>query len=108
MSNYSFGSLEKEVMECIWEIEKASVRDVYFCLKKTRKIAYTTVMTIMTRLTQKGFLVRRLEGKAYIYSPKKSKEQTAKNIIKKIVDSLVDQYGKEAVTAFTDELKNHK
>src|SRR3990172_7693619 len=105
MASYNLGPLEQGVMDCVWAEENVSVRDVHICLKKRRKIAYTTVMTIMTRLTEKGFLTRKMEGKAYIYSPKKTKEQTAKGVVKKIVNSLVDQYGHEAVTAFTDELK---
>lgn len=108
MATYNLGPLEQEVMDCVWAEENVSVREIYVCLKKRRRIAYTTVMTIMMRLTEKGFLTRKLEGKAYIYSPKKSKEQTAKNVVKRIINSLVDQYGKEAVTAFTDELKRYK
>jgi len=108
MTSFSLGPLEQEVMNCIWKEERLSVSDVHKCLRSKRKIAYTTVMTIMMRLAEKGFLSRKMEGKAYIYSPKKSKEQTAKNVIKKIVNSLVDQYGHEAVTAFTDELKKRR
>ncbi len=108
MASYNLGPLEQEVMDCIWEEKEVSVSDIHACLKKRRKIAYTTVMTIMTRLAEKGFLTRTMEGKAYVYLPKKTKEQTAKGVIKKIVDSLVDQYGKEAVTAFTDEIKKYK
>ncbi len=108
MTTYNLGPLEQEVMDCIWKGKSLSVGDIHMCLKKRRKIAYTTVMTIMLRLTEKGFLTRKLEGKAYIYSPKKSKAQTAQNVAKKILNSLVDQYGKEAVTAFTDELKRYK
>ena len=108
MSTQNLGPLEQEVMGSMWKEKNASVSDVHRCLQKKRKIAYTTVMTIMTRLTEKGFLTRKMEGKAYVYSPKKTKEQTAKGVVKKIVNSLVDQYGQEAVTAFTDELKKRR
>src|SRR3972149_2611320 len=103
MTSYNLGPLEQEVMGCLWKEKSVSVSDIHQCLQKKRKIAYTTVMTIMMRLTEKGFLTRKMEGKAYIYSPKKSKEQTTKNVVKSIINSLVDQYGKEAVSAFTDE-----
>ena len=108
MSTQNLGPLEQEIMGCLWKEKNVSVSDVHKCLQKKRKIAYTTIMTIMTRLTEKGFLTRKMEGKAYVYSPKKTKEQTAKGVIKKIVNSLVDQYGHGAVTAFTDELKKRK
>ena len=108
MTSYNLGPLEQEVMDCMWREKSNSVSDIHQCLQNKRKIAYTTVMTIMTRLTEKGFLTRKLKGKAYLYSPKITKEQTAKHVIKNIVNSLVNQYGHEAVTAFTDELKRHK
>jgi predicted transcriptional regulator len=108
MTTYNLGPLEQEVMDCVWRDEEVTVREVYSCIKKSRKIAYTTVMTIMTRLTDKGFLARKKQGKAFLYSPKKSKEQTAKTMIGKIVDSLVDQFGEEAVVAFSDELVHKK
>lgn len=108
MTSYNLGPLEQEVMDCVWRDKEVSVRDVYSCLKKSRKIAYTTVMTIMTRLTEKRFLARKKTGKAFLYTPKKTKEQTAKTMIGKIVDSLVDQFGEEAVVAFSDELEHIK
>lgn len=108
MSSYNLGPLEQEVMDCVWRDEVVSVRDVHSCLIKSRKIAYTTVMTIMTRLTEKSFLMRKKQGKAFLYSPQKTKEQTAKTMIGKIIDSLVDQFGEEAVVAFSDELKLKK
>lgn len=108
MASYNLGPLEQEVMDCVWRDEEVSVRDVHSCLKRSRKIAYTTVMTIMTRLAHKGFLIRKKQGRAFLYSPKKTKEQTAKAMIGKIVDSLVDQFGEEAIVAFSDELKHKK
>lgn len=108
MGSYNLGPLEKEVMDCVWREKAVSVREVRSCLKKSRKIAYTTVMTIMTRLADKGFLTRKKRGKAYLYSPKKTKEQAAKKMVGKIIDSLVDQFGEEAVIAFSDELELKK
>ena len=105
---YNLGPLEREIMESIWDTKQITVREAHLRLKKKRDIAYTTVMTVMARLVDKGFLTRKKPGKAYLYLPKKTKGQTAKSEIKRIVDLLVDQYGKEAVTAFTDELKKHK
>lgn len=61
-------------------------------------------MTIMTRLTNKGLLSRKKQGKAYVYTPNKSKEQTARSVVGKVFDSLVNQFGEEAVTAFSDEV----
>ena len=108
MASYNFGPLERDVLDCIWREEEVSVREVHSCLMKSRKIAYTTVMTIMKRLTDKGLLTRKKQGKAYLYSSKRTKEQTAKTVIGKIVNSLIDQFGEEAVVAFSDELELKK
>lgn len=108
MTIYNLGPLEQKVIRCVWRYNRVSVKDVYTCLRKERKIAYTTVMTVMTRLTRKGLLKRKLEGRVYFYFPRKSKEKIAKNTIKEFLRLLVDQYGKEAITAFTDELKKYK
>lgn len=104
VANSSLGPLERKVMKCVWEHEQKTVREVYDCLKQHRSIAYTTVMTLMTRLVEKGFLSRKKEGKAYTYFPRKNKKQAAQAVIKRMISSLVDQFGKEAVVAFTDEL----
>lgn len=61
------GELEAEIMECVWELGPASVKDVHGCLQERREIAYTTVMTVMSRLANKGLLISRPEGRAYIY-----------------------------------------
>jgi predicted transcriptional regulator len=104
MTEYSLGPLEQDVMRCIWEHEKKSVREVHECLNHNRKIAYTTVMTIMKRLVDKDMLKRKRAGNAYMYSAKNSKEHTAKSIVGKIFSSLVDQFGEEAIVAFSDEV----
>lgn len=104
MTGYSLGPLEQEIMDCVWNNKETSVRDVHTCLQENKKIAYTTVMTIMTRLTDKGFLKRKKRGKAFMYSPKVTKKQTTKSIIGNIFNSLVDQFGEEAVVAFSDEV----
>lgn len=106
--SHNLGPLEREIMDSIWQTNEITVREVHSSLKKKRDVAYTTIMTVMGRLVDKGFLTRKKQGKAYLYFPKKTKGQTAKGEIKRIVDSLVDQYGKEAVVAFTDELRKHR
>ncbi|EKD96430.1 MAG: hypothetical protein ACD_24C00052G0003 [uncultured bacterium] len=104
-SSYNLGPLEQEVMECIWHTGKCAVSDVYDCLKQRKQIAYTTLMTIMTRLAEKGFLSRELVGKSYLYSPVESKNQTIKNIISKVMESVVDKFGFEAIAYFSEELE---
>ena len=91
-------------MQCVWDHEEKTVHEIHECLSGKRKIAYTTVMTIMTRLAGKGLLKRKKEGKAFIYSAKNTKKQTAKSMVGNIFNLLVDQFGEEAIVAFSDEV----
>ena len=60
---------ELEIMKVVWRRGQASVREVYEELLASRKVAYTTVMTMMGILEQKGRLTKELADRAYIYSP---------------------------------------
>ena len=63
----TLGTLERDVMEIVWNRDEISVRDV--CAQLASGVAYTTVMTIMDRLYHKGFLTRRLQSRAHYYEP---------------------------------------
>lgn len=101
----SLGPLEKEVMEIIWKQKKASVKQVSAELATSHTLAYTTVLTILSRLWKKGLLERTKEGKSFVYTPKKDKKQTLHGLIQATLTSLVDRYGDEAITAFIDEVE---
>lgn len=98
-----FGELESEIMEILWEKNNVSVRDVLEILEKKRKIAYTTVMTVMSRLHDKGLLARELDQSgAYIYKPSLDKKTYLENTSKKAITSLIQKFGDVAVTQFID------
>lgn len=64
------GGLEKAIMDRLWVWNRpATVREVLEDLIRERKVAYTTVMTVMTNLERKGLLSRALVGRAYAYAP---------------------------------------
>jgi BlaI family transcriptional regulator, penicillinase repressor len=79
---------ELEIMKIVWQLEKATVRDVYEALLGRRKIAYTTVMTMMKILEQKLYLKKTLEDRAYIYSPTKPKNQVIRGMVREFVDRV--------------------
>lgn len=100
------GNLESEVMEILWQSQTpVSVRYVTEILQKKRKIAYTTVMTIMTRLVEKGVLNRKLNGVSYLYQPKIAKEQFVARSVHNIFTTTVLALGQEAVTHFIEEIQ---
>lgn len=93
-------------MDEMWKHEEASVREVMEALNEraTKPRAYTTYMTIMSRLDGKGLLDRRREGKTDFYRPVHSREQYAELRAESQVDSLVDQFGDVALTHFARQM----
>lgn len=98
------GDLEAEIMECMWDLESASVRDVHECLLERRDIAYTTVMTVMTRLADKGLLARRQQGRAYIYEPVKTRDHFCKDVLSSVMAGLFGDAKKPVFAHFVESL----
>ena len=60
---------ELAIMKVVWRMDKATVRDVYEALRETRQIAYTTVMTMMKILEEKGYLKKTAADRGHVYRP---------------------------------------
>lgn len=98
------GALEAQVMERVWSRGRVTVRDVVDDLASTRQLAYTTVMTIMSRLHQKGLLRRAREGRTYVYAPALSREEFRARLSRDIVRGLVAEFGDVALAQFVAAL----
>ncbi len=94
------GPLEAAVMEIMWDKKEASVRDVFETLRLKRDIAYTTVMTIMSRLAGKGMLTKKKKGIAYLYHPVFTREEFTKSMVGEILDGLFEDYAEVAFSHF--------
>lgn len=79
---------ELEIMKLVWERESATVRDIYEALLERRKIAYTTVMTMMKILETKGYLKKRQQDRAFIYWPAHPKNQVIGRMIREFIDRV--------------------
>jgi BlaI family penicillinase repressor len=79
---------ELEIMKIVWSRDMSTVRDVYEALLERRKIAYTTVMTMMKILEQKKYLLRTQEDRAYVYRPAKPKNQVIKGMVREFVNRV--------------------
>lgn len=100
------GELEKDIMEIIWQSNRPiSVREVRVELSKKRKIAYTTVMTIMGRLVEKGVLSRRLKGSSYLYHPRLSQEKFIAKAAHRIFSTAVSNLGEGVASYFLKEIQ---
>jgi len=76
-------------MKVVWGLGPATVREVYEKLRERRPIAYTTVMTMMNILEQKGFLKKRpAEGRAYIYQSARPRKQVVRAMVRDFVDRV--------------------
>lgn len=101
----ALGPLEQQILELVWRHHPVPVHLVLQKLNQGehKKLAYTTVMTIMTRLVDKGVLHRVKEGRTYFYSPKKNKKQFLRSLVQSTIAQMVNQYGQEAMAAFIEE-----
>ena len=79
---------ELEIMKVVWELRAATVRDVYETLLRRRKIAYTTVMTMMNVLEAKQHLKKRAEGRAYVYRATRPRSEVIKAMVREFVDRV--------------------
>ena len=61
--------LELDIMKAVWDRSPIAVRNVQTAIRPSRRLAYTTVLTIMDRLYHKGFVTRALQGRTHLYQP---------------------------------------
>ncbi len=84
------GDLEADIMNVVWEKGRATVQEVQEALSPRRELAYTTVMTVMSRLAEKGMLGRVKEGREYVYTPAVPQEKAAGSLLHSLVRRLYD------------------
>jgi len=82
--------LELEVMKILWRRGEARVADVQESLAVERPLAYTTVMTVLDRLTRKSAASRRKAGRSYVYSPHLSQEAARRMALDRLLDDFFD------------------
>ncbi len=92
------GPLEQDVMDVVWRLGDATVRDVHDKLAAERKIAYTTVMTTMTRLATKGLLRRDTAGLAHRYRPAVSQDTYLRSALGRVLSWALERYPEPATS----------
>ena len=80
--------LELEILKILWREGAGSVREVREHLSGFRELAYTSVMTMMGIMTEKGYLKRAKQGKGYVYKPRVSKEETSRRMLGDMVERV--------------------
>jgi predicted transcriptional regulator len=80
------------IMKVIWRLGSATVREVYEALRENRRVAYTTIMTMMNILESKGYLKKEKEKeeRAYRYRPARAEQATISSMVSEFIDRVFD------------------
>jgi predicted transcriptional regulator len=79
---------ETEILRLVWQLERATVRQIRKNLPRKRKIAYKTVLTLLTRLEEKGYLRHEVVDKAYVFFPAIERNEVVKRTVLDFLDRL--------------------
>ena len=82
------GETEMEVLQLVWEMEEATVNDVRDVILEERDVAYTTIMTVMKNLADKGYLKYRKDGVTYVYSPAQPPEDVRFSLLENVLSKV--------------------
>ena len=83
-----FGKLQRAIIEIVWDLGEASVREVWKQLRRKKELVYTTVLTSMQRLEKDGWLTHRVEGNKNIYMPTKTRAQAGAGSVRKFIHKM--------------------
>lgn len=96
------GPLEVDIMELLWSGPPATPGDVRQALAERRPLAYTTVMTVMSRLYEKGLLTRLKSGRAFVYRPASTKVELLSRHAAKALSALSKTGAQPGLSYFVD------
>ena len=84
------GGLQRAVMEAVWQLGQASVRQVWKQLSHKKELAYTTVLTAMQRLEQAGWLRHHREGKKNVYQATRTRDQAGVKSAQRLIQRMYE------------------
>ena len=99
---------ELEIMHVVWELDGGTVRQVHERLNQQRPLAYTTVMTMMNILEEKGHLTRSKQGRAYRYEPIRPKSQVISGMVEDFVGKVFEGSARPLVLSLVQDRKLSK
>jgi predicted transcriptional regulator len=101
----NLGPLEQKILAMVWNAQHTvTVTEVLDALVNDEKnLAYTTVMTILNRLVEKGYLVREKQGRAFSYRAHNQNQSFLKQLIRSTITNFAQTFGEEAISAFAQE-----
>jgi len=93
-------------MELFWHRESGTVREIATELNKTRTLAYTTVLTLVSRLWARGLLTRERDGRGFRYRNATSRDEFLGKLSDELIDRLFDDFGAVAVARLGERLSS--
>jgi BlaI family transcriptional regulator, penicillinase repressor len=81
---------ELAIMKVVWQRESATVRDIYEQLRENRDVAYTTVLTMMKILEQKGYVTKTRVDRAFVYRAARPRQQVLGGMVREFIDRVFD------------------
>ena len=82
------GSLQKAVMEAVWDLGEATVPQVRDRLDRQPMPAYTTVLSVLQKLEKSGWLTHRALGRSYIYLPVRSRQEAGETSVRTFIERV--------------------
>jgi BlaI family transcriptional regulator, penicillinase repressor len=96
---------ELEILKVLWDRGPSTVRDVMLALHEERPRAYTSVMSLLNVMTDKGLVVREPEGRAFVYRPKIQREKTLRRMVGDLLGRAFEGSAHELVAHLLDQKK---
>ncbi len=84
------GKLQRAVVETVWEMGEATVRQVWERLCPKKEVSYTTILAAMQRLEKSGWLRHRLQGKSNVYAPTRTRQQAGVSSTRTFIKRMFD------------------
>lgn len=102
----SLGPLEKEILNIVWELGCVTVKDVHerILANPDRELAYTSVTTVLRRLTKKGWLTCNQKGRAFSWQPLVSRHQAEVITAHEQLNRFLEVGNPDLIAAFADSL----
>src|SRR5688500_14290647 len=105
-ANHVLGGLESVVMEILWAKPSQTVIEVEERLRQKREIAHTTVLTTLDRMYRKGYLTREKQSKAFVYSPRYTRNEFERTLAQEVLGALIGHSAETAFSTFVDLIGN--
>jgi predicted transcriptional regulator len=96
---------ELAIMKVVWRLESATVRDIYEQLRENRDVAYTTVLTMMKILEQKGYVKKTRADRAFVYRAARPRQQVLGGMVREFIDRVFDGASRPMLLHLVKETK---